>query len=210
MLALLLLMAFFANAQSLKDALFSGKLKNTSGTTIRKGDDLTTKMDTASKPAIADTLKATALATDTSAKTPLTQSDSNTISTASGEPDSATSANTTEPATAATPIETPTAPKTNNTIWKAYADSVAGALKAEALSSKKVKRGSYFVTVSYAIETDGLTSVGDVFVSPENDYLQQQIKDRMTIDSPRLSPVLNSAGAPRKVTRKYNFTVVKE
>ena len=205
----MLFVSVFADAQSLKEALYGGKLKNTSGTVIRKGDDLTTKMDTARKAETDDTVKAAAPAANASAKTPI-QTDSITASAATTTTATTTSVDEAEPAAATAPPETPAASKTNNTIWKAYADSVAGAFKAEALSSKKVKRGSYFVTVSYAIETDGMTSVSDVFVSPENDYLQQQIKDRMAIDSPRLSPVLNSAGAPRKVTRKYNFTVVKE
>ena len=38
-----------SHAQSLKDLLFSGKLKNDSGTVIRKGEDLTGKLDTAAK-----------------------------------------------------------------------------------------------------------------------------------------------------------------
>ena len=48
-LLLLLISSFFANAQSLKEALYGGKLKNEAGTVIRKGDDLSTKIDTATK-----------------------------------------------------------------------------------------------------------------------------------------------------------------
>jgi hypothetical protein len=68
----------------------------------------------------------------------------------------------------------------------------------------------YYVTVSYSINTDGKVEVTDVFLSPENGFLHSQIKDRLEIDAPRLEPVLNSAGTPRKVSRKYNFTLVKE
>ena len=46
LLFLLLISSVFAQAQTLKDALFSGKLKNDPGTVIRKGDDLSTKIDT--------------------------------------------------------------------------------------------------------------------------------------------------------------------
>ncbi len=48
-LFLLLISSVFAHAQSLKEALYGGKLKNQPGTVIHKGDDLSSKMDTASK-----------------------------------------------------------------------------------------------------------------------------------------------------------------
>ena len=56
-LSFLLLISFCAKSQSLKDALFSGRLKNQPGTVIRKGDDLASKMDTAYKVPAADTAK---------------------------------------------------------------------------------------------------------------------------------------------------------
>ena len=43
MLFLFVAFTVTANAQSLKDALFSGKLKTDSGTVIKKGDDLINK-----------------------------------------------------------------------------------------------------------------------------------------------------------------------
>src|SRR4051794_38577214 len=48
-LFLLLVASFSAKAQSLKDLLYSGKLKNDSNTVIRKTDDLSTKIDTTSR-----------------------------------------------------------------------------------------------------------------------------------------------------------------
>ena len=38
-----------AEAQSLKDLLYSGKLKKDSNTVIRKGDDLSSRIDTGTK-----------------------------------------------------------------------------------------------------------------------------------------------------------------
>ena len=43
------LFASNAHAQSLKDLLYSGKLKKDSNTVIRKGDDLSSKIDTSTK-----------------------------------------------------------------------------------------------------------------------------------------------------------------
>ena len=51
----LLTILFFSvqlHAQSLKDALYSGKLKSDTGTVVRKTDDLSTKIDTAKKKPI--------------------------------------------------------------------------------------------------------------------------------------------------------------
>ena len=46
---LLLAVSFSAKSQSLKELLYSGKLKNDSNTVIRKTDDLSTKIDTSQK-----------------------------------------------------------------------------------------------------------------------------------------------------------------
>lgn len=214
-LILLLLSSVFVNAQSLKEALFSGKLKNQPGTVIRKGDDLSAKMDTVRKAPAEDTATAKVFTpvSDTVAKNLAGQPDSSALAAAGPEKkDTAASASDSASAVAA-----PEAPKTaaavtkdNNAIWKTFMDSLNTTLKTEVLSSKKIKSGSYYVLVSYAIGADGQVTIGDVFLSPENAFLQQQIKDRLAIDTPRLNPVPSSSGAPRKVSKKYNFTLTKE
>ncbi len=72
-LFLLIISAVGANAQSksqsLKDLLYSGKLKMDSNTVVRKGDDLSTKIDTSTKkPAEPEKTQSTAMSADTSAK----------------------------------------------------------------------------------------------------------------------------------------------
>jgi hypothetical protein len=209
-LLLLLVSSVFVHGQSLKEALYGGKLKNEPGTVIRKGDDLASKMDTARKAPAEEPAKTTSAApANTASGNRLTPTDSATGAVAGTE--TITSEPADDPATApAVAPETAAAPKDNNAMWKAYMTTIANTLNAEVLTSKKVKRGTYYVTVSYTIETDGQTSVTDVFVAPENGFLQQQIKDRLATDLPQLNPVLSSSGAPRKVNRKYNFTLTKE
>ena len=211
-LVLLLACSVFASGQSLKEALFSGKLKNEAGTVIRKGDDLASKMDTARKAPVEEAAKTAAAApANTTSANPVVTVDSGSADIVTTG-DEATDSSATETAATA-PIVVPEAPapKDNNGLWKAYMTTVANTLNAEVLTSKKVKRGTYYVTVSYTIETDGQANVTDVFVAPENKFLQQQIKDRLTSDDvPKLIPVLSSSGAPRKVNRKYNFTLTKE
>ena len=228
-LLLALFSSFFAGAQSLKEALFSGKLKNDAGTVIRKGDDLSTKMDTVARKApTRDTLAvltAAQVADSTQKKTAVAQTatPSNTTATetagttatqnpANTQPAVGTEAaqtdNAAEPATVAEP-EVPK-PRSNRNLFKDYMVDLAASLKSDVMSSKKVKKGSYFVMVAYTIETDGKVTITNVEVDPKNEILQRQIKERMDEGLPQLNPELNSQGVARKINRTYSFTLDKE
>jgi hypothetical protein len=226
-LILLLFCAQFADAQSLKDALFSGRLKNDNNSVIRKGEDLSTKMVDTTRKANVDTVirfKGDSLTLDSIAKgmavhrdTVLVSTADNKVISATQPPAPVTAATTETPAsdTAAVaveeaPKEAAPAAKSNNTLIKEYVDSVAKTLNTEVLNSKKIKKGTYYVTVSYAIETDGKVDITEVIVSPENAFLQSNIRSQLELEPPVLEPVKNSAGTPRKVSRKYNFTLNKE
>ncbi len=63
--------------------------------------------------------------------------------------------------------------------------------------------------VDYEIGVDGQVSINNVFPSPENSFLQQKVKERLTLTAPLMNPVLASNGKPRKVIKKYNFTLSK-
>lgn len=210
-LLLLLAPAVFVQAQSLKEALYSGKLKNEPGTVIRKSDDLASKMDTTQKVAPVETFNANAPLpeADSSTKRVTTQTEPAAPANTDIKDNSVDAAQAVAPAAVVVPTAA-VATKNNNAMLKLYMDSVAGTLNTEVMSSKKIKRGSYFVLVTYAIDTVGQVTFSDVFVSPENDYLQQQVKERLALETPRLTPVLSSNGAPRKVIKKYNFTLTKE
>jgi hypothetical protein len=233
-LLLLLISSLFADAQSLKEALYGGKLKNQPGTVIRKGDDLAKlqaeKLEDEKRAADsvlqADSMAkaVTSLPTDSLAKATVGVSrDSAAVATVRKEnttaavtPVSETNSTVAAGETAGEvnsgegAAEKAEGPKDNNTLLKEYMNGIVGTLKSEVLSSKKVKDGSYYVLVSYAIETDGQLNITDVFVSPENGFLQDGIKQRLSLDTPKLSPVLSSSGKARKVNKKYNFTLVKE
>ncbi len=212
MLLLLLLSSVFAHAQSLKEALYGGKLKSQPGTVIRKGDDLTPKVDTTLKVATTDTAitKAPAVAVDSSTNRLSMQSDSAVASTAENKDTIAAATATAAPEEAAGAAEPAAAPKDNNAAWKAYINAFTTTLKSEVLPSKKIKSGTYYVLLSYVIDTDGQVLISDVSLTPENAFLQQQIKERLVLDAPRLTPVLSSSGTARKVSKKYNFTLSKQ
>lgn len=185
---LLLLTTATAQAQSLKDALYGGKLKTDSGSVLRKGDDLSSKIDTSrKKPVEPEKTKPTIVALDSSTN------------------------NTNIPAAAAkAPMNTEAAVKDNNKTWKTFMDSVISMLKQEVLPSKKLKKGDYYVLVDYEIAVDGQVTIMKVIPTPESDFLEEQVKERLSIDTPKLNPVLDGSGKPRKVVKRVNFTLIKE
>lgn len=184
--------SFFADAQKLKDALYGGKLKTDTGTVIRKGEDLSLKIDTAAKkPVETEKMKIVEANRDSSTINPAVQTDSAEMTGIDKKDNSSIT-------------------KDNNKIFKAYMDSIISTLKAEVLSSKKIKKGSYYILVEYEIGTDGQVAIRNVWPSPENEFLQLQVKERLILTAPPLNPLLAGNGQPRKVIRKYNFTITKE
>jgi hypothetical protein len=180
-----------ANAQSLKDALYGGKLKTDSNTVLRKGDDLSTKIDTSTrkKPIVPEKNMSAALSMDS-------------INKWTTKPDSAAVA-------VVAPVGNTAVTKDNNKLWKEFVDSLISTLKQEVLTSKKINKGDYFITVDYVIAIDGQVAITNVLLVPENKFLVEQVKERLSIDTPRLNSVLAGNGQPRKVTKRYNFTLTK-
>ena len=191
-LFLLILTTVTANAQSLKDALYGGKLKTDTGSVLRKGEDLSSKIDTSrKKPVEPEKNKLAVVRMDSPSKSMTVQTDSAAIA----------------------PVEkmdNNAATKDNNKIWKAFMDTVASTLKAEVLTSKKIKKGDYYILVDYTIGLDGQVTINTIFPTPENKFLEEQVKERLSIDTPRLNPVLDGNGKPRKVVKRANFTITKE
>lgn len=182
-----------AEAQSLKDLLYGGKLKKDSSGVVRKTDDLQSKIDTTQKKKAEPEKPKT-----TPAASQVQQGDgSNPVTTTEGASSSES------PVTNATPS------KTNTRLLKEYSDALVASLKTDVLPSKKVKKETYFFTVNYEIDINGAVSIANVTVSPENDFLLEQVKQRLVSSPPQLQPVLDN-NQPRKVKRKYNFTVTKD
>lgn len=214
--SLLLIAAFAANAQqkqSLKDLLYSGKLKSDSGSVVRRDDDLTTKIDTATKKPVAPeqpkVITAAAEPEKTRATTALNDPEKKATSVATEGTASTKAADTaaavaTESSPAAAPV------KSNAKIWKEYTDALLSSLKTDLLPNKKIKKDDYFVIVEYELQTDGKINVLSVTSSPENALLQSEIKNRLDNAPPELAPSLDSTGKPKKLKRKQSFTVTKE
>lgn len=194
-------------AQSLKEALYGGKLKLDTGTVIRKGDDLKAHIDTSTQKAVATEKPASLPASkDSLAQKAQTQQRANVAATqeaaaqnpAAGATAPATSSNTGTNAAA-----------DNNKIWKDYIDELMTAIRTDVLPSKKIKNGTYYVLVDYEIDVDGQVAVKNITCSPGSEYLEEQVRERINLTAPRLTPLLNNYGKPRKAARKQNLTITK-
>jgi hypothetical protein len=200
-----------AQSQSLKDLLFSGKMKTDSGTVVRKGDDLKDKVDTAAKkPAPAPVATPAPTASD-KAKAAPANSDSVKTATIPAAVQAPVIAEAVKPAEETAPASPQAvATRDNNKIWKEFVDTVLGSIKAEVLSSKKIKKGDYSITIDYTINVDGSVTIGNIFVSPESSAIQEQLKERLGIDTPKLNPMMNTNGVARKVNKRYSAVLSKQ
>jgi hypothetical protein len=192
--------------QSLKDLLYGGKLKKDSTGVIRSTDDLSKKIDTSTKK------EAQAQPVKTSEPTTTAQPDKNTVT---PKPDidpnipAAAGVATATTATVAAPANV--APvKTNTKLWKEYTDSLTKILQDEILKSKQIKKNTYYLMVDYEIETDGQVTFTNVTSTPENAFLQAQVKQIMDSTPFRLNPVTDSNNQAKKVKRKQQFVITKE
>jgi hypothetical protein len=194
----ILVICLSANGQTLKDALFGGKLKMDTGTVLRKGDDWASRIDTSSKKPVEPGKKMLTPVTDSSMTHPATQLDSAAISVVGPKDNNQDAA-----------AISAAGPRDNNKIWKNYIDSLTGTLKAEVLSSKKIKSGTYSVLIEYEIGIDGQITINNVSCSPESVFLGQQIKERLILTSPQMIPLLTSNGKPRVAIKKQMLTLSK-
>ncbi|MET0637475.1 MAG: hypothetical protein ABWZ25_15695 [Chitinophagaceae bacterium] len=204
------------NAQSLKEALYGGKLRLDTGTVIRKGDDLSTKIDTSTRKPPAPVVTKTTVVTpppvadDGNMKGDSSRTNFPTVVVVDGQRVSGETTETTAETGAGVPATDGAAVvKDNNAIWKEYIDSLTSTLRTEVLPSKKVKSGDYSILIDYVIGLDGTITVNNVSSFPESSYLDQQVRERLTLTAPTLTPLLNSYGKPRKAPKKQTINLSK-
>lgn len=177
-----------ANAQSLKELLYSGKLKSDTGSVVRKTDDLSTKIDTSTRKPPPPPVKEV-LTVDSSGATVVTRVPvSEQVDSTSAEP---------------------AKPRDNDEIWKEYTDELLVEIKREILPNRKIKEGTYSILIVYEIDVDGQVNINTVSASPSNDFLADQIRNRMTLSAPNLSPLLNQYGKPRKAIKRQTLILTK-
>lgn len=210
-----LFFAVSAKSQSLKEALFGGKLKSDTGAVIRQGDSTMIKESMAQKivedsvkaveKKIADSMKAVQkIMADSIRKETIAVEKAKAI--AEGRDTTAIVAALSRDENA--PTEK-TIPKDNNRIWKSFIDSLSNSVKSEVITSGKIKNGAYSVLIEYEIKPDGQVGINNVASDPKNAFLEQQIKDRLILNAPQMNPVMGTNGKPRTVARKQMLTFTK-
>lgn len=97
----------------------------------------------------------------------------------------------------------------NNRTWKKFVDEYTRIINTEMLTTKKIKKGGYTVTLEYEIGTDGVVSTKNIICDPKSENLVNLIQERMMPNAPQLAPqVVN--GAPRKSSKRQILVFVKE
>jgi hypothetical protein len=186
--------------QSLKDLLYSGKLKSDTGSTVRKTDDLKSKIDTTTRKKPVEEVKKP----EPTMAEVLAMAGGDTVGNTVAD-----GANVNDPVAAVAAVKLTGDPtKDNNARMKAFMDEFIGVIRTEVLTSKKVKDGTYAVLLEYEINVDGTVSVVTVSADPKSDYLEDEIRKRLTLSAPQLSPVLTN-GRPRKVLKKQVLSFSK-
>jgi hypothetical protein len=163
-------------AQSLRDSLFSGKLKVDSALLIKSKVNVTKPAVDSTRKSVPDSIKKTG--TDSLAK----QDNP-------GKPEIKFS--------------------DNNKTWKKFIDQYTGVINTEVLTARKIKRGTYTVMLDYEIGTDGVVSTKNITCTPSNEYLVEQIKERMMPNAPQLAPLIRD-GVPRKSGKRQVLVFTKE
>ena len=192
--------------QSLKNLLFSGKLKKDSTGVIRSTDDLSTKIDTSTK-------KETAAV---AANQPAANVPDKNAAVSKGDPATSVStigavAVTNTDSAAVVPLANNTTPaKTNTKLWKEYSDSLVRTLGDEVLKSKQVKKNTYYLMVDYEIAPDGQVTFTNLTSTPESAFLVAQVRQIMDSTPLRLNPVTDSSNQGKKVKRKQQIVITKE
>jgi hypothetical protein len=178
----LLLAGASIHAQTLKEALYGGKLKNDTGSTVRKTDDIKSKIDSTRK-----------LPEPVVEKPIVTRTDSLKIAIAN------------ETVT----TQSKEIARDNNTVWKEFIEKISTDIRTEVLTSKKIKSGTYSILLEYEIGVDGEITVSNVSADPSSSYLEDQIKQRIIQEAPKLTPSLLANGKPRKVIKKQLLSFSK-
>lgn len=185
----ILFVSVSANSQTkLKDLLYGGKLKMDSGSVIRKDDDLSTKIDT-------------------STRKPVEQPKAAIVDAAT--PDLGSNGLPIVPDTSTALKDPAAAPKVNNKSWKEFIDEMITSIRTDVLPNKKIKEGTYAVLLEYTIDVDGQVMATNVQSDPGNSFLEQQIKERITLSAPKMEPLMGTNGKLRKAQKRQTITITK-
>jgi len=107
------------------------------------------------------------------------------------------------------PVKTEMKYSDNNKVWKKFVDEYTPVINSEMMTSKKIKKGGYTVTLEYEIGTDGVVTTKNIICDPKSEQLTELIRERMMSNAPKLAPQIVN-GVPRKSNKRQVLIFVKE
>lgn len=93
--------------------------------------------------------------------------------------------------------------------WKRFIDQQTLIISVQADETKKVKRGEYYIEFDYEIGLNGRVKVSNITCYPENEFLIATITDALT-RTPVLAPPVYGDGKPRVTQAKQQMTILKK
>ncbi|MDP4262165.1 MAG: hypothetical protein Q8941_06505 [Bacteroidota bacterium] len=93
--------------------------------------------------------------------------------------------------------------------WKRFIESNIPIITQQVDGSRKVKKGEYSVEIDYTIGLNGRVTTNGITCSPNNDFIVEQFTELMK-RPPVLSPPIYSDGKPRTLSAKQPVTIVKK
>jgi hypothetical protein len=182
--AIILFSATISKAQSLRDSLFSGKLKNP----LKQAE---VAKDSANKVA-----KDSAVAV-TKQDAPAAVTGENKTATEMQKPDDTM------------PDSLNKLYYAKQKAWKRFIDQQTMIISQQADESKKVKKGEYYIEFDYEIGLNGRVKASNISCSPKNDFLQETVTDILS-RPPVLAPPVYGDGKPRVASAKQQITILKK
>ncbi|HEY6503870.1 MAG TPA: hypothetical protein VIZ28_07850 [Chitinophagaceae bacterium] len=172
-----------ATSQSLKDSLFSGKLKNPHKQAEVSKDSAkvaATKSDAVTKTDSVSSMPAEKK-TDTAAAKPVDTM-----------PDSLNALY-----------------YAKQKAWKRFIDQQTMIITQQADESRKVKKGEYYIEFDYQIGLNGRVKASNIICNPQNEFLVATVTDIMS-RPPVLAPPVYGDGKPRVASAKQQITILKK
>lgn len=190
-ISFLYIFLFFSSsvmAQSLKDSLFSGKLKNP----LKQAE---AAKDSAQKVA-KDSFEITNTDSSTSLASSSALTENNPVTKVQKSDD-------------IMPDSLNRLYYAKQKAWKRFIDQQTLIISIQADETKKVKKGEYYIEFDYEIGLNGRVKVSSITCYPENEFLIATITDAMT-RTPVLAPPIYGDGKPRAISAKQQMTILKK
>lgn len=185
LLIIVLLSTTSVMAQSLKDSLYSGKLKNP----LKQAE------------VAKDSAKLEVAKNDTGSK-------NNVISSVSTSTENKTGTDVQRPDDTM-PDSLNKLYNAKQKAWQRFIYQQTMIIAQMADESRKVKKGEYFIEFDYEIGLNGRVKVSNITCYPKNEFMMETVTDIMS-RPPVLAPPIYGDGKPRIATAKQQMTILKK